>query len=57
MSVSGGAAVHCSRHTTSSTGTLKTTAKALTDGYWRYTFAGTSTTASAIASGDYVDVR
>ncbi|WP_234443267.1 hypothetical protein [Streptomyces cellulosae] len=43
--------------TTSSTGTLKTTAKASTDGYWRYTFAGTSTTAPATASGDYVDVR
>ncbi|MEU1038105.1 hypothetical protein ACFYP4_14165 [Streptomyces sp. NPDC005551] len=43
--------------TTSSTGTLKTTVTASTDGYWRYTFAGTSTTASATASGDYVDVR
>lgn len=30
--------------TTSSTGNLKTTAKASTDGYWRYAFIGTSTT-------------
>ncbi|MEU6009561.1 hypothetical protein [Streptomyces sp. NPDC047453] len=43
--------------TTSSSGNLKTTVKASTDGYWRYTFAGTSTTASATAGGDYVDVR
>ncbi|MEU5320534.1 hypothetical protein AB0G67_27845 [Streptomyces sp. NPDC021056] len=43
--------------TTSGTGTLKTTAKASTDGYWRYVFTGTSTTAPATASGDYVDVR
>ncbi|MFF7854442.1 hypothetical protein [Streptomyces sp. NPDC007904] len=43
--------------TTSSTGSLKTTAKASTDGYWRYTYAGSTTTAPATASGDYVDVR
>ncbi|MET9818854.1 hypothetical protein [Streptomyces sp. NPDC006355] len=43
--------------TTDSSGNLKTTAKASTDGYWRYTFAGSSTTAPATASGDYVDVR
>ncbi|MFI2425903.1 hypothetical protein ACH5A7_17665 [Streptomyces sp. NPDC018955] len=43
--------------TTDSSGALKTTVKASTDGYWRYTFAGTSTTAPATASGDYVDVR
>ncbi|WP_345015090.1 hypothetical protein [Streptomyces shaanxiensis] len=43
--------------TTDSSGNLKTTAKATTDGYWRYTFAGTSTTAPATAAGDYVDVR
>ncbi|MFH9038861.1 calcium-binding protein [Streptomyces sp. NPDC017966] len=43
--------------TTDSSGALKTTVKASTDGYWRYTFASTSTTAPATASGDYVDVR
>jgi hypothetical protein len=43
--------------TTDSSGNLKTTVKASTDGYWRYTFAGSSTTASATASADYVDVR
>ncbi|MER5938283.1 hypothetical protein ABT121_13280 [Streptomyces sp. NPDC001928] len=43
--------------TTDGSGNLKTTAKATTDGYWRYTFAGTSTTAPANAAGDYVDVR
>ncbi|MEU0189377.1 hypothetical protein ABZ250_05865 [Streptomyces afghaniensis] len=43
--------------TTDSSGNLKTTASASTDGYWRYTFAGSSTTAPATASGDYVDVR
>lgn len=43
--------------TTSSTGTLKTTAKASVDGYWRYTYAGSSTTAPATSADDYVDVR
>jgi hypothetical protein len=43
--------------TTSSTGSLKTTTKATTDGYWRYAYTGSTTTASATASGDYVDVR
>ncbi|ULR52236.1 hypothetical protein [Streptomyces deccanensis] len=43
--------------TTDGSGKLKTTAKASTDGYWRYTFAGTSTTTPATAPGDYVDVR
>ncbi|MER5743002.1 calcium-binding protein [Streptomyces sp. NPDC002225] len=42
---------------TSSTGTLKTTAKASVDGYWRYSFAGTSTTPAVSAAGDFVDVR
>lgn len=32
--------------TTSSTGTLRTTVTASADGYWRYAFAGTTTTAS-----------
>ncbi|MFE3036320.1 hypothetical protein ACFXKY_32290 [Streptomyces canus] len=43
--------------TTNSTGNLKTTVKATADGYWRYSFAGSVTTASATAGGDYVDVR
>jgi hypothetical protein len=43
--------------TTNSTGVLKTTTKATVDGYYRYVFAGTSTTAAATAPGDFVDVR
>lgn len=43
--------------TTSSTGTLRTTVTASVDGYWRYAFAGTTTTASAKAAGDYVDTK
>ncbi|NYV73901.1 hypothetical protein [Streptomyces sp. UH6] len=42
--------------TTDSTGSLKTTATASVDGYWRYSYAGSSTTAPATASDDYVDV-
>ncbi|MDX3069008.1 calcium-binding protein [Streptomyces sp. ND04-05B] len=38
-------------------GALKTTVKATADGYWRWTFAGNSTTSAAKAKGDYVDVR
>lgn len=38
-------------------GNLKSTAKATVDGYWRYYFAGTSTTPAVKAAGDYVDVR
>ncbi|MGW8795500.1 DUF5707 domain-containing protein [Streptomyces sp. NPDC055775] len=41
----------------SSTGALKTTVKASVDGYWRYSFAGTSTTPAVTTTGDYVDVR
>ncbi|MEV0695668.1 hypothetical protein [Streptomyces sp. NPDC050388] len=40
-----------------STGNLKTTVKATTDGYWRWTFGQTSTTGGATAAGDYVDVK
>jgi hypothetical protein len=43
--------------TTGSTGTLRTTVTAAADGYWRYAFAGTTTTASAKAAGDYVDTN
>ncbi|GCB47876.1 calcium-binding protein [Streptomyces sp. NL15-2K] len=40
-----------------STGNLKTTVTASTDGYFRYSFAGTSTTPAVNATGDFVDVR
>ncbi|MFC9249270.1 DUF5707 domain-containing protein [Streptomyces sp. NPDC057136] len=43
--------------TSSSTGTLKTSVTASADGYWRYSFAGTSTTPAVSAAGDYLDVR
>ncbi|MEU5659929.1 hypothetical protein ABZ802_30535 [Streptomyces sp. NPDC047737] len=43
--------------TTSSTGALKTTVKASADGYWRWTFGGSSTSGTATAAGDFVDVR
>lgn len=39
-----------------STGALKTTVTANADGYWRWTFGGTSTTGTATATGDFVDV-
>ncbi|WP_316774065.1 hypothetical protein [Streptomyces sasae] len=42
---------------TSSTGALKTTTTATVDGYYRYSFAGTSTTPAVSATGDYVDVQ
>ncbi|MET9768855.1 calcium-binding protein [Streptomyces sp. NPDC006415] len=43
--------------TSSSTGALKATVKASADGYWRYSFAGTSTTPAVSAAGDFVDVK
>ncbi|AMW11206.1 calcium-binding protein [Streptomyces qaidamensis] len=42
---------------TNSTGELKTTVKASADGYFRYSFAGTTTTPAVNATGDFVDVR
>ncbi|MDX3575762.1 MULTISPECIES: hypothetical protein [unclassified Streptomyces] len=42
---------------TSSTGTLKTTVTASVDGYYRYVFAGTTTTPAVAAAGDFVDVK
>jgi hypothetical protein len=42
---------------TNSTGNLKTTVKASVDGYFRYSFAGTSTTPAVNATGDFVDVK
>ncbi|MCT7355891.1 calcium-binding protein [Streptomyces sp. 15-116A] len=43
--------------TTNSTGNLSATVKATTDGYYRYSFAGTTTTPAVSAAGDFVDVR
>ncbi|MFD5075747.1 calcium-binding protein [Streptomyces sp. NPDC058371] len=40
-----------------SAGNLKTTVTASTDGYFRYSFAGTSTTPAVNAAGDLVDVQ
>ncbi|MFJ8009459.1 hypothetical protein [Streptomyces fagopyri] len=42
---------------TNSTGNLSTKVTAAADGYWRWSFAGTSTTPAVSAAGDYVDVR
>ncbi|MER6491367.1 hypothetical protein [Streptomyces griseorubiginosus] len=41
----------------SSTGALKTTTKATADGYFRYVFAGTTTTSPVNSSADFVDVQ
>ncbi|MEU1573736.1 hypothetical protein ABZ519_21770 [Streptomyces collinus] len=38
-------------------GNLKATATAAYDGYWRFSFAGTTTTPAVNATGDYVDVK
>ncbi|MYX35378.1 MULTISPECIES: hypothetical protein [unclassified Streptomyces] len=38
-------------------GALKTTVTASADGYWRFSFAGTTTTPAVSAAGDYVDVQ
>jgi hypothetical protein len=43
--------------TSSSTGGLKTTVTAASDGYWRYSFAGTSTTPAVTSTSDFVDVQ
>ncbi|MEU6393597.1 calcium-binding protein [Streptomyces sp. NPDC046939] len=43
--------------TTGSGGAVKTTVKAASDGYWRFAFAGTSTTAPVTTGADFVDVR
>ncbi|WP_328550336.1 hypothetical protein [Streptomyces sp. NBC_00366] len=40
-----------------STGELKTTTPATVDGYFRYSFAGTTTTPAVSAAGDFVDVQ
>ena len=38
-------------------GNVKATATAQYDGYWRFNFAGTTTTPAVSATGDYVDVK
>ncbi|MFF4019430.1 hypothetical protein [Streptomyces sp. NPDC001843] len=43
--------------TSDSSGNVKATATAQYDGYWRFSFAGTSTTPAVSATGDYVDVQ
>ena len=43
--------------TSDTKGNLKTTVKASVDGYWRYKFAGTSTTPAVTSKSDFVDVR
>jgi hypothetical protein len=43
--------------TTDSKGNLKTTTTALADGYFRYSFAGTSTSPAAVSAADYIDVK
>ncbi|MFD9002798.1 hypothetical protein ACFV0T_17745 [Streptomyces sp. NPDC059582] len=42
---------------TSSVGNLSTTVKASVDGYFRYVFAGSTTTPAVNAMGDFVDVK
>ncbi|MEV8317250.1 calcium-binding protein [Streptomyces sp. NPDC059900] len=43
--------------TSDSKGNLKTTVKASADGYYRYVFAGTSTTPAVTSTSDFVDVQ
>ncbi|MEV6196304.1 hypothetical protein AB0M19_28350 [Streptomyces sp. NPDC051920] len=43
--------------TSGTSGTLKTTVTASVDGTYRYSFAGTATTGTATATGDYIDVK
>ncbi|AYN40753.1 hypothetical protein D9753_19785 [Streptomyces dangxiongensis] len=42
---------------TDSTGNLRTTTTATADGYYRFSFAGSSTTPAVSATGDFVDVQ
>ncbi|MER5397600.1 hypothetical protein [Streptomyces sp. NPDC002599] len=43
--------------TSGTAGALSTTVKASADGTYRYVFTGTATTGTAVATGDYVDVK
>ncbi|MEU1299411.1 calcium-binding protein [Streptomyces shenzhenensis] len=49
--------VHVKNTRSSSSGSLKTTVTASTDGYYRFAYAGSSTAGSTSAPGDYIDVR
>ncbi|MGK3943182.1 DUF5707 domain-containing protein [Streptomyces caeruleatus] len=42
---------------TNTKGDLKTTVKATVDGFYRWSFAGTSTTPAVNAAGDFIDVK
>ncbi|WP_328358127.1 calcium-binding protein [Streptomyces sp. NBC_00445] len=42
---------------TAADGTLSTTVRAYSDGDYRWSYAGTDTTAAAVSEGDFVDVR
>lgn len=42
---------------TTSTGGLSTTVKASVDGYYRYSFVGTTTSPAVKAAGDFIDVK
>lgn len=43
--------------TTNSSGNLSTTVTATYDGYWRWSFAGTTTTPAVTSTSDFVDVQ
>ncbi|MFI6727479.1 hypothetical protein [Streptomyces atratus] len=43
--------------TSDRSGHLKSTVKAVKGGYWRYVFAGSTTTAKVVSQADYVDVK
>ncbi|MET8827134.1 DUF5707 domain-containing protein [Streptomyces sp. NPDC004610] len=43
--------------TTAPDGTLNTTVRAFLDGTYRWSYAGTDTTAAAVSEGDHIDVR
>jgi hypothetical protein len=42
---------------TAADGTLSTTVRAVSDGSYRWAYAGTADTAAAVSAGDFVDVR
>ncbi|MFD5566828.1 calcium-binding protein [Streptomyces cadmiisoli] len=42
---------------TAASGALKTTVKAASDGYFRFNYAGITSTAPAVVAGDFVDVK
>lgn len=54
-----GSSTYCTVKTvqTAAGGTLSTTVRAYTDGYYRWSYAGTATTAAAVSPATFVDVR